>query len=211
MSRIVHDECTFLHDFIDVGIDIGIAVACSGLLHGVAVPIDALVVIIRKFLLRVGQHVFGILHVDVGLVVITHQANGVLPRSSISVGHVVDEFVNYILSISLSRNRQTTYTAVGHFLQRGDTFSVGEQSEILFQYIGVGVRPGVVGLVGKQVVVLEFRGESVGDEAVVPHAVAEQQEIEASFLCTCQWGFFVLLVVEHLHQPTVSRRIRSAR
>ena len=139
MPCVVHDEGSFLHDFIDVSVDVGIIAACGGLLHGVTVPVDALIVVVGEFLLHVGQYILCIFHVDVGLVVIAHQTDGVLPCASIGVGHVVDEFVHHILGICFCRYRQAAHTAVGQFLEWRDTFSVGKQCEVLFHHIRVCV------------------------------------------------------------------------
>ena len=95
--------------------------------------------IVGEFLLGVGQHVLCIFHVDVGLVIITHHADGVFPCACIDVEHVVDEFVHHVLGVNFGGDGKTTYTAIGQFLERRNTFAIGKQCEIFFSHIRVGV------------------------------------------------------------------------
>ena len=95
--------------------------------------------VIREILLGVGQHVLGILHVNVGLVIIAHHTDGILPNGSLLIIDVAVDFVDNNRCIVCRSCCDTSNGNVGLFCQKIASFIVVQQSEIIVAHKATGM------------------------------------------------------------------------
>ena len=122
-----------MHGLVDLKVGPWVAISCGGLLTLVAVPVDALEVVVGVDGLGGGEDIFCIFHVDIG--VVSHHADGVFPCSAVGVEHVADEFVNNDLCFCCRGDGQAAHSAVGAFLEGRYALAVSEEGEVVFCYV----------------------------------------------------------------------------
>ena len=130
--------------------------------------------------------------------VITHIHDDILPTTRIAVGHIVDDFVNQYLCITVVAHREASYR---HILLVAEshihTLAVIEQRIETIVDIAVEGVKRILALKAKQVVIGTQLLTDIGVHTVVPHAVAEQQQV---FRHIC---IGLRTIVEHLQITTI--------
>ena len=178
MTGIVHDECSCGLLLLDDFGHLGISLARRTGLTLVGIPHHFL----DKIAGITGGHILGsivgIFHVQVAIAVITHEHECVLPCPGIGIGGIVDGLVYQdlsILGIGYGETPHADVEPVG-FFEIG-ALTIVQQSEPAIVYIAGDFIEGVFALEAKQMVVGIEVAALGGKHAIIPHAVAEEQEI----------------------------------
>ena len=199
MTGIVHDERTLLLLLLDDIGYVGIAVTRRGHLLSIGIP--------HHFLHLVagvgGHHLLGcnitVAHVEVAVAVVAHKHHHVLPGAGIVVIHIADGLVHHNLRVGRCRYGEAADAQVKHVglavvaILQVDALAIVEIAEEAVIDVAVHLIEGVLALVAEQVVVGVEVAVAAGEHAVIPHAVAEEQQIAR------QVGIGLCPVVKHLH------------
>ena len=213
MTGIVHDECSLLlillHEFLHLGIAVARrrGLAREGIPHHFPDQIAGMV--LGSF---VGCIVH-VAHVHIIITVVAHEHEGVLPGAGITVLGIADDLVHHHLRVVLGCHGESSHSGIGQagrplngIAAGGEGLAVVQQAEELVGHVAVGFAERVLALVAQQVVVNRGRAPVVGQHAVVPRAVAEQQQV--AWLVGLARG----TVVQHFHISLVGGGIgRAAR
>ena len=204
MAGIVHDECALLLVLLHELRHLGIAIARRRRLARVGIPHHFLDEIAGVALVCLDGGIVDVAHVGIAIAVVAHEHEGVLPGAGILVFGIADDLVHHHLCIALRRHGEA---ADGHIGQSGGSligiaaggkgFAVVEHAEELIADVAVGLAERVVALEAEQVVVGRGLSPVAGEHAVIPCAVAEEQQ-EAWLV-----GLGLGTVVEHLQIPLV--------
>ena len=205
VAAVVHDERTGSHLLLHILRSAGIGVAGGRRLALVCVPhhlLDMIARMERSHLL--GSHV-DILHVDILVAVVSHKHEHVLPCAGIAVGHVGLYLVYHALGCLGCGHGYASHGDILLVAGNIGAFAIVHQREETVVHVAIELTERVLTLVTQQIVVgIETAG--VADEhAVVPHGVAEEQQIARHI------AFGLGAVVEHLEVMAVGAGIgRSA-
>ena len=194
VTRIIHDEGAVLHQFVDVLLCGRIGIARCALHPFIGVPVDALDAEVGSEACGLFNHGVAVLHVNIGVAVVAQHADGVFPAAHLLIIYIGKEFVHHILCLFDGGDRNATYADSRFCPQHIRGCVVVNQSEVVFQHIAFGVAQRVVRLVSGQYVVGADFAQSARHEAVIPVAVAKEQQILG--LIVVAFGF----VVKHLHE-----------
>ena len=117
-----------------------------------------------------------------------------VPLSDAVLRRIVQELVHHVLCLFDAGDRDATYADSRFCPQHIRGCVVVHQSEVVFQHIAFGMAQRVVRFVSRENVVGVDFAQSARHEAVIPVAVAKEQQI---------LGFIVVafgFVVKHLHE-----------
>ena len=144
-------------------------------------------------------------HVQIAVAIVAHEDQRVLPSASVLVLHVADGLVYHSLGVVLGGDGEASN---GHVELVGahlvDALSIIEQAEEAIVYEAFDLIERVLALKAKQVIVGVEVGALARKHAVIPHAIAEKQQV------TGHIGVGLGAVIEHLEVPTVSVGIGCA-
>ena len=205
MTRIVHDEGTYLHLLPDEGGHCGVAVSISRLLYGVGVPQYFLHVVARIVAFHHLCHSFGIVHVAILVAIVAHHDDGVLPGTGLCVQDIADGLVDSGVSIFGRTCGDSSYGYVYLVGEHVGSLTIVEQTEIVIADVALRFAEGVVALVAEEEVIGRCREPLLRAHAVVPGTVAKEKK-EAWTLRNVIAG----TVVEHLHVAAVGIGVRCA-
>ena len=177
MSGIIHDEgsCSLL--LLD---DLGclwIGIARRGGFAGIGIPHHLLDEIGGIGGEHIICHLIGILHVEVAVSVIAHKHQGVLPGAYIGILSITDGLVYQHLGFFCISYREAAYGYILQLTVRIQSGSLAEHTEpAVADEAGYGAE-GVFTLKAQQIIVWIQGSATGGKHAVIPYAVAEEQEI----------------------------------
>ena len=177
MSGIIHDEGSRSLLLFDDFSSLGIGIARRGGFAGIGIPhhfLDEKGGIGGKHIIC---HLIGILHVDVPVSVIAHKHQGVLPGAYIGILGIADGLVYQHLGIFCIGYREAAYGYILQLTVRIQSGSLAEHAEpAVADETGYGTE-GVFTLEAQQIIVGIQVFATGGKHAVIPYAVAEEQEI----------------------------------
>ena len=129
---------------------------------------------------------------QVVVAIVAHKHQRVLPCATVCVGAVGNGFVNHSFGIGLVIHGEASHRHV-QFVVRGgvQSFAIVEQSKEAIVNVTGGLAERVFALVAQQQIVGVERFAGRGEQTVVPHAVAEEQQI------AWQVGIVLCAVVQH--------------
>ena len=207
MPAVVHDERAVGLQLLDERGHLRIGIACSRRLTLVGIPHHLAYLvrgIPRRYLVRC---LINIGHVPVFVAVVAHEDERVLPGTGIVVDRISDGLVYHRLGLSFGRHGEPSH---GHIQLVGSlriaTLSLVEQTEEAIVHVAIEFAERIVALKTQQIVV-SIEQTGIGRaHAVVPYAVAKQQQILGHV------GLSLRTVVEHLQVAPVGIGIgRTAR
>ena len=205
MAGIVHHQGAVFNLFLQEALHLGIGIALGGADAGIGIPHDLAHLHLRIGGLHLVANVVGILHVLVLIAVVAHHANHVLPCAGMAVLHVGDALVHHDGSLRGRGHGKASNAQIGLVAQQVPSLAVIEQAEIVFHDVASGIAHAVLALEAQQIVIGIGGSPCRAEHAVVPCAVAHENEVS---------GGLVLAggaVVEHLHEAAVGRGVgRSA-
>ena len=177
MSGIIHDEGSRSLLLLDDSRCFGIGIARRGSFAGIGIPHHLLDEIGGIGGEHIICHLIGILHVEVAVSVIAHKHQGVLPGAYIGILGITDGLVYQHLGFFCISYRKTTYGYILQLAVRIQSGSLAEHAEpAVADEAGYGT-DGVFTLKAQQVIVRIQGSATGGKHAVIPYAVAEEQEI----------------------------------
>ena len=177
MSGIIHDEGSRSLLLLDDSRCFGIGIARRGGFAGIGIPHHLLDEIGGIGGEHIICHIIGILHVEVSVSVIAHKHQGVLPGACIGILGIADGLVYQHLGIFCISYRKTTYGYILQFTVRIQSGSLAEHAEpTVADEAGNGTE-GVFTFKAQQVIVRIQDSATGGKHAVIPYAIAEEQEI----------------------------------
>ena len=177
MSGIIHDEGSrrlLLFDHLGY---LGIGIARRGGFAGIGIPhhlLDEIGWIGGEHIIC---HLIGILHVEVPVSVIAHKHQRVLPGAYIGILGIADGLVYQHLGFFYIGYREAAYGYILQLTVRVQSGSLAEHTEpAVADEAGYGTE-GVFTLKAQQVIVRIQVSATGGKHAVIPYAIAEEQEI----------------------------------
>ena len=177
MSGIIHDEGSRSLLLLDDLGCLGIGIARRGGFAGIGIPHHLLDEIGGIGGEHIICHLIGILHVEVAVSVIAHKHQGVLPGAYIGILSITDGLVYQHLGFFCIGYREAAYGYILQFAARIQSGSLAEHTEpAVADEAGYGAE-GVFTLKAQQVIVWIQDSATGGKHAVIPYAVAEEQEI----------------------------------
>ncbi len=177
MSGIIHDEGSRRLLLFDDFSSLGIGIARRGGFAGIGIPHHLLDEIGGIGGEHIICHLIGILHVDVFVSVIAHKHQGVLPGAYIGILGIADGLVYQHLGIFCIGYREAAYGYILQLTVRIQSGSLAEHAEpAVADEAGYGTE-GVFTLKAQQIIVWIQGFATGGKHAVIPYAVAEEQEI----------------------------------
>ena len=199
VAGIVHDECALLLVLLHELCHLRIAITRRRRLARVGVPHHFLDEIAGMALVGFNGGIVDVAHVGIAIAVVAHKDESVLPGAGILVFAIADDLVHHHLCIALRRHGEAAYGHIGQsggpfvgIVTSGEGFAIVEHAEELIADVAVGLAERVVALEAEQVVVGRGLSPVAAEHAVIPCAVAEEQQ-EARFV-----GLGFGTVVEHL-------------
>ena len=177
MSGIIHDEGSRSLLLFDNPRCFGIGIARRGSFAGIGIPHHLLDEIGGIGGEHIICHLIGILHVEVAVSVIAHKHQGVLPGAYIGILSITDGLVYQHLGFFCISYREAAYGYILQFTVRIQSGSLAEHTEpAVADEAGYGAE-GVFTLKAQQIIVWIQGSATGGKHAVIPYAVAEEQEI----------------------------------
>ena len=149
--------------------------------------------------------ILGIVHVQILVAVVAHEAKRVLPAACILIVGVADDLVDEDRSVGLAAGREATYAHIGAIVaEQARAFAIVEHTEEVVAHVALGLAEGVLALEAEQEVVGRIVAPVAGKHAVVPCSVAKKQQIAGHI------GLARCAVVEHLQIAAIGIGIGSA-
>ena len=177
MSGIIHDEGSRSLLLLDNLGCLGIGIARRGGFAGIGIPHHLLDEIGGIGGEHIICHIIGILHVEVAVSVIAHKHQRVLPGAYIGILSITDGLVYQHLGFFCIGYREAAYGYILQFTARIQSGSLAEHTEpAVADEAGYGAE-GVFTLKAQQVIVWIQDSATGGKHAVIPYAIAEEQEI----------------------------------
>ena len=204
MPGVVHHQASLLHLLEDVFGHAGIRVVRGSRLPPVSVPINPVNLQCGIISLHQAGHLLGLEDVVVFVAVIAHHANHVAPRPGILVFHVIDGLVHHDTRLRFRGHRETSDSQIHFVARQAPTLSIVQQPEIVLHDIAGHLAERIFRFVAQEIVIGIQSLGCLGHHTVVPHTIAEKEEIAGHV------GFRLRPVVEHLHETAVSRGVRCS-
>ena len=183
MSVVVHHQRPVGHVLLYQPHHIGITVARRSDLAVVGIPHYLPHIILRMVCHHHVGHPVGRDHVHIVVSVVAHEHNSVLPRPCIGIAHILLELVEHYAGLGCRPDGEAADGHVGLSVARIaavavlDGLAIVEHAIEIVRHIAVYVVVRVVTLETEQEVVGRVSPPSLCDHAVVPGAIAEQNEI----------------------------------
>ena len=174
VSRIVHNQgsiCLLLQD--DFG-SIRIAVAHRWRLTLISIPHHLFHLEIRILAGDILCHLVFVLHVQVVVTIITHIHDGVLPRASIFVLHIVDCLIDHHLGFIWGTDWETPYCHVLLFYGWIGTCAFRQNAHPTIADIAIQVTEWILALITEQIVVWRKSLTLRYQHTIVPNAITEE-------------------------------------
>ena len=156
-------------------------------------------------LCHLAGHGIGIAHVAVGVAVVAHHADGVLPCPGAGVLNIADALVDHGLGGIGRAHGEASHGHVGLVAdEHAAALIVVHQTEVVVGNIAVNLAEGVLALIAQQEIVGGIVLPARGKHPVVPGTVAEEQQVAGHILVALR------TVVEHLQVAAVGIGIGGA-
>ena len=182
VAAVVHNQCAVAHLLLDEPLGIGEAGAGGAADALVGIPVDLLDVEIGVVAgYDVVGHSVGLEHVDVALAVVAvvaYEADDVLPVTTVVVPTVAYNLVDHHLSLGERACWKTADTDVGQVAAcQADALALVEHAEEVVADVALSGAERVLALEAEQEIVGRQADPVGAGHAVVPGAVAEEQQV----------------------------------
>ena len=202
MPRIIHHQASLLHLLLNVRRHSRVRISGSTGFPFISIPINTVYLHAGMFFFHLLCNKFGFPDMVIVVSIVAHHANHISPRAGVLVLHIINRLVHQNLGFRLRRHRETADTQIYLIFHQIISFAIIQKPEIVFHHETGGMAERILRFVTKQIII-RIKTTRVGRyHTVVPHAVAEQQEVAGHI------GIRRCTVIQHFHKTAIGRSIR---